>query len=167
MRLTALQKKLLRDIWHIRGQAFAVAAVIGAGVAMFVLLLSTLHSLDLTLNTYYDRYRFGHVFTSLKRAPLSVAERIAAIPGVARVETRVVVNVNLDVPGLDEPALGTLVSVPEKREEILCDVFLRKGRWIEPGNAEEVVVSETFARVFFRRSAICFRFATYCSMGTC
>ena len=69
MRIPALDRKLLRDLWLIKGQAIAIALVIGAGVGMYVLMLSTFDSLDLTRRTYYDRYRFGDVFASLKRAP--------------------------------------------------------------------------------------------------
>jgi hypothetical protein len=35
--------------------------------------------------------------------------------GIAKAETRVVADVILDVPGLDEPAKGRIVSVPEKQ----------------------------------------------------
>jgi len=146
VKITAIHRKLFRDLWRIRGQALAVAMVIGAGVAMFVLLHSAFDSLDLTLRTYYERYGFGDVFTMLKRAPLWVEDGIREIPGVARVETRVVVDVNLDVPGLGDPALGRLISVPEKRRAVLCDVFLRSGRYIEPGRPEEVLVNEPFAK---------------------
>jgi hypothetical protein len=41
--------------------------VIGAGVAMFIMYLSTFASLRLTQRTYYERYRFAHVFAGLTR----------------------------------------------------------------------------------------------------
>ncbi len=144
--MTALDRKLLRDLWLARGQAAAIALVIAAGIAIFVAMFSTFTSLDLTLATYYDRYRFGDVFAGLERAPLAVARRIADIPGVAQVETRVVVDVTLDVPGLAEPAVGRLISVPAERRPILCDLFIRKGRYPEAGRPDEVLASETFAR---------------------
>ena len=143
--MTALNRKLVRDLWGARGQALAIALVIGAGIAVFATMFSTFDSLDLTLSTYYERTRFGDVFASLKRAPLSLASEIAAIPGVAQVEPRVVVDVTLDVPGLSEPAIGRLISVPAVRRPILCDIVLRKGRYIEPGHPDEVLASETFA----------------------
>jgi putative ABC transport system permease protein len=82
-RISALDRKLVRDLWHVRGQVLAIAAVVGAGIALYVAMLSTFDSLDLTLRTYYDRYRFGDVFVSLERAPLSVADELAA-PGARR-----------------------------------------------------------------------------------
>ena len=54
------------------------------------------------------------MFVTLKRAPLHVADDLAAIPGVARVTSRVVVDVALDIPGLIEPASGRLISIPAR-----------------------------------------------------
>ena len=144
--MSALNRKLVRDLWHVRGQVLAIATVVGAGIALYVAMLSTFDSLDLTLRTYYDRYRFGDVFVSLERAPLSVADELARIPGVARVDTRVVVDVMLDVPGLDEPAAGRLISFPAGGRPALCDVFLREGRLPEAERPDEVVASEGLAR---------------------
>lgn len=145
--MRALTKKLWRDLRHLRGQAVAIALVIAAGVAIYVVMESTLVSLDLTQRTYYERYRFADVFASAKRAPLSHAAEIAAIPGVAQIETRVVSDVLIDVPGLVEPAVGRLVGIPAPRRAMLCDVFLRQGRYIEAGRPDEVLLSETFAKL--------------------
>jgi putative ABC transport system permease protein len=140
-----LDRKLLRDIWNLKGQAFAISLVIGAGVTMFIMYLSTFASLRLTQQTYYDRYRFAHVFASLTRAPLNLRDRAAEIPGVARVDARVVVDVTVDVPELAEPASGRLIGIPIPPQPILNDVFLRRGRFPAPGRPDEVLVSEAFA----------------------
>jgi putative ABC transport system permease protein len=140
-----LDRKLLRDIWALKGQALAISLVIGAGVAMFVMYLSTFASLRETQATYYERYRFGHVFAGLVRAPLFVRDRAAEIPGVARADARVVVDVTLDVPGLIEPASGRLIGIDIPPRPMLNDVFLRSGRFPALGHPDEVLVSEAFA----------------------
>ena len=56
-----------------------------------------------------------------------------------------VVEVNLDIPGLDEPAVGRLISIPERSGPMLNDLFLRRGRYIEPGRPDEVLISEAFS----------------------
>ncbi len=132
--LSPLDRKLARDLWSAKGQVVAIALVVAAGIALFVSLFSTFDSLDLSLRTYYDRYRFADVFLSLTRAPLSLQAEIEAIPGVAQVETRVVMDVTIDVAGLAEPATGRLISIPAGRPPALCDVFLRAGRTIEAGH---------------------------------
>ena len=79
------------------------------------------------------------------RAAAACASASRTIPGVARVETRVVVDVTLDVPGLDEPASGRLIGIPVPTPPTLNDVFLRRGRFPAAGAPDEVLVSEAFA----------------------
>ncbi len=143
-RLHALDRKLIRDLWAMKGQALAIAAVIAAGVAMFVMYLSNFESLQRTLAGYYDSARFADVFASLKRAPSSLEPRIAALPGVESVATRVVADVTLDVPGMAEPAIGRLISVPDRGRPALNDVYLREGRWVDATRPDEVLASEMF-----------------------
>lgn len=142
--LAALDRKLLRDLWEMKGQALAIAAVIGAGVTMFVMYLSNFDSLQRTVDTYYERQRLGDVFASATRVPQRVAERIAAIPGVSAVDTRVVADVTIDVPDMPEPATGRLISIPATGRPVLNDIFLRSGRWPELGRPDEVLASEAF-----------------------
>ena len=144
LRLSALDRKLLRDVWEMRSQALAIALVMAAGVAMYVAYLSNFDSLRRTVDTYYERQRFADVFISLKRAPERVASDLAAIAGVDVVETRVVVGVTLDVAGLEEPAAGLLVSIPGDGRPQLNDLFLRRGRWPDPVRPDEVLASEAF-----------------------
>ena len=139
-----LDRKLLRDLWEMKGQALAIAAVVAAGVTMFVTYLSNFDSLRRTRDEYYETARFADVFASLKRAPASLATRIAAIPGVESVATRVVADVTLDVPGMIEPATGRLISLPLRGRPLHNDVFLRTGRWVDPTRPDEVLASEMF-----------------------
>jgi putative ABC transport system permease protein len=95
--------------------------------------------------TYYANYRFADVFAQLKRAPDSIAARVNEIPGVSQAEFRVVADVTLDVPGLNEPAQGRIISIPEQRRPMLNDLFLREGRYVEAGRRDEVIISGAFA----------------------
>lgn len=142
--IPALDRKLLRDLWEMRSQALAIGAVMAAGVVMFVTYLSNFDSLQRTVDAYYERQRFADVFAMLKRAPASLESDLRAIPGVSVVDTRVVADVTLDVPGLLEPATGRLISVPSRGRPQLNDVFLREGRWPEAGRPDEVLASEVF-----------------------
>lgn len=143
--MTALNRKLIRDVFHLRGQLVAAALVVMCGVASYVTMRSAYNSLLTTQQAYYNEYRFADLFARLKRAPEGLADRIRGIPGVSAINTRVVVGVTLDVPGLNEPATGLLVSLPERRRPVLNDIFLRKGRYFEPGRKDEILVSEAFA----------------------
>lgn len=143
--VSALNRMLLRDFWRLRGQVIAAALVIACGVASFVSMRSTYQSLAAAQAAYYHDFYFADVFAQLKRAPEALVEQIRAIPGVADVRTRVVMGVTLDVPGLDEPASGRLVSIPGRPQSMLNGLFVREGRYVEPGRADEVLVSEAFA----------------------
>lgn len=145
MTLSALDRKLLRDLRDQWGQAAAIALVLACGVAAFVMAVNTLGSLQRTRQAYYERYRFAHAFAHLKRAPDSLAGRVEAIPGVAQVQTRIVMPATLDVPGMVEPATARLISIPDRPAPMLNGLFLRTGRYIEAGSSGEVLVSEGFA----------------------
>lgn len=144
-RIRSLDRKLLRDLWAMKGQALAIASVIGAGVTMFVTYLSNFDSLQRTRQGYYERARFADVFAGAKRVPNSVVPRLAAIRGVQTVSTRVVADVTLDVPGMAQPAIGRLISLPEQGHPLLNDIYMRRGRWVDPNRPDEVLVSEMFA----------------------
>jgi putative ABC transport system permease protein len=140
-----LLRKLRRDLWHYRGQGTAVALVVTCGIASFVITRSAYRSILLSRDDYYARFRFADVFVSAKRVPNAVFKRVTAIPGVAAAEARVVAEVTLDVPGLAEPATGRIVSVPDYSPPLLNRLVIRKGRPLEPGKRDEVLVSEAFA----------------------
>ncbi len=143
--IAALDRKLLRDLLGMKGQAFAIGLVLASGIAMYVAYLSNFDSLRRTQDAYYDRFRFADVFASCKRGPLRLEERMREIPGVSSVQTRTVVDVTLDLPDTTEPLKGRLISVPAVGRPALDDLYLRRGRWIEPGRDDEVLLNEPFA----------------------
>jgi putative ABC transport system permease protein len=142
--ISALDRKLFRDMTQMKGQVFAIALVVAAGVATFVNSRTMLHSLEVTRATFYERYRFAEVFARVKRAPDSIIDRLKDVPGVAQLETRIVESVTLDVRGLDEPAVGQLISLPVTREPALNQVYIRRGRQLSVGRDDEVLASEAF-----------------------
>jgi putative ABC transport system permease protein len=144
--MKALDLKLIRDLLHLWGQVIAIALIVACGIAIFVAMQTAYDSLKLSQATYYKDYRFAEVFGQLKRAPESLREQIQAIPGVAQVQTRVVVNVTLDLPGRTEPLTGRLVSIPETQAPMLNDLYIRQGSYPDLAQADEVLVSEAFAK---------------------
>lgn len=143
--LSCLDRKLVRDLKRLQGQAIAVAMVIACGLAMMIMARSLIYSLDSTQREYYESNHFAEVFAQLKRAPQSIAARIHEIPGVATVQTGVAARVTLDLAGRDEPASGTVRSLPDVGTPELNRLFLRAGQWLGPRSRGEVLVSEAFA----------------------
>src|SRR5690606_31393003 len=104
-----------------------------------------LRSLEETRAAFYDRYRFASVFASLSRAPLHLDSPIAEISGVSGMELRIVKPVLLDIAGMEEPATGTVVSIPDHGEPAVNRLYLRAGRLPETGREGEIAVNEHFA----------------------
>jgi putative ABC transport system permease protein len=144
--MTALDRKLYRDLWRMKGQALAVTLVVLSGVLSFIMFISTMDSLNLTRQKYYREYSFCDVFVVLKRAPDSVKKQLMEIPGVDRVETRVSAEVKLDMPFFPEPVTGRIISLPERGMPLLNKLYLRKGRLPDPGKEDEAVICDTFAK---------------------
>lgn len=63
-----------------------------------------------------------------------------------RVETRVVAYVSVDIEGFADPVSTHLISLPDDSTGELNRIYLRKGRLLAPGRADEVLLSEEFAR---------------------
>lgn len=138
---TPLNRKLLRDLWAIKGQALAIALVIGCGVGMYVMSRGMIASLEETRRAYYERYRLADVIAPVKRAPDWLLQEITALPGVRLAETRIRVGAMLDVEGTVAPVTGRIQSLPRQ----INDLVLRKGRLPDSQREDEVLVLESFA----------------------
>jgi putative ABC transport system permease protein len=144
--LPHLDRKVLRDLKKMLGQAVAVALVMACGLAMLTMSRSLIYSLESTRAEYYEVNRFADVFAHLKRAPNSVADQARQLHGVAGVQAGLAVSVTLDLTGIDEPASGQVRSLPDYGEPELNRLFLRAGAWLQPGSRGEVLVGEAFAK---------------------
>lgn len=144
--MKALDRKLLRDLRRLKGQVASIAAVAACGIASVIAMRSTLDSIQRARDGYYATSRFPHVFASLTRAPEVLGRRLAALHGVAVVETRVTAAALLDVQGLAETAQGYVVSVPDEGMPLLNVLYVRSGRFLAPRAVDEVLINEHFAQ---------------------
>ena len=141
----ALNRKLLRDLARMKAQVAAIALVIAVGVGLFIAMTTMYRSVRRSQELFYTRWRFAHVWSRLVRAPLSRAREIEALPGVAAVDARLMTRASLDVPGLMEPASAVILSIPGQAAHPVNDVYVRRGRHVEPGRPGEALISEGFA----------------------
>jgi putative ABC transport system permease protein len=142
--MTSLNRKLLRDLRRMRGQVVAIAAVVAAGICVSVLGVCNEATLMASQKYVYERYRFADAFVSAKRVPQWIERTLAAIDGVATIETRVVGPALVDMPGVAEPVSLRLVSLPRGRAPALNDVAVLAGRALDP-DRPEILVSHPFA----------------------
>jgi len=143
--LGALDRKLLRDIWRLRSQAFAIALVIAAGIGMVVMSFGMIRSLEATRDAYYDRYRFADIFASATRFPERLVDDVQSLDGVSIAEGRLTSSATLDVPGIAEPITTRLHSLPRAGMPRVNALVLRSGRRPNPARPDEVLASEKFA----------------------
>ncbi len=140
-----LDRKLVRDLSHMKGQIIAIILVIAAGIGVFTMSMCAYTSLTKGQDQFYRDFRFADIFSNARRCPDSMIPRLKAISGVSTVETRLIFDVMLNVPGMIEPATARLISIPDSGESQLNQVYISQGRMLEPNRHGEVVVSEMFA----------------------
>ena len=138
--VSALEIKLVRDLSRMRGQVLTIALVVACGVATFLTFVGAYRSLTWTRDAFYEVTRFGDVFASCVRAPLSLERELVEIPGVAQLETRIGVEATLDLAGVDEPIRARIVST----SRALNTPSLRVGRAVE--GPDEALIAEAFAK---------------------
>ena len=119
---------------QLRGQALTIALVVACGIASYVTSVATYRSLEHSQRGLLRALPLrGRVRPLRARARVGCSPRLRALPGVAQVETRVVEDVLLDLPDLTEPAMGRLVSIPERRSPRSTGCTCASGRLPEPG----------------------------------
>ena len=128
-----------------RAQVLAIGGVIGSGVAVFVMMLGAMTSLEATRDAYYAESRFGQLFVRAERAPDHLIGALARIDGVVAVEGRVTGFATLSLADFPEPVTARLISVPERGTPLLNRLVVRQGRTLAPDARDEVLINEAFA----------------------
>jgi len=141
-----LDRKLLRDLWRLRSQVLTIALVVASGIGGYIGSLSAHRSLAGLRDEYYQTARFAHVFAPVHRAPRALGERLRDVPGILDMDLSVVAPTTITVPGSVEVMTGMMVSLPARPDTGMNRVVLERGQWVEPDDADGVLVSRSFAR---------------------
>lgn len=145
--MRVLTRKTLRDLRGSVGVLASVVVIIAVGTGSFIALRSSQYILEASQRAYYNRYAFADLWVEVKKAPLSALTSIRDIPGIARIESRVVLDVILDVPGVDQPLTGRLISMPtESFDETINGIHLVRGSGFSGNRDEEVILADSFAQ---------------------
>jgi len=123
----ALDRKLLRDLGRLWAQVLAVALVMACGVMTIVVFIGANRTLEETRAAFYERYLFASVFASANRAPERLRGALAAIEGVAAVETRIVKTLILEKPMTLEQ-VGQIIGVTKERVRQIQNKAMEKIR---------------------------------------
>ena len=147
--MSTLHTKLWRDLRRLRAQVVTIAVVVAIGVAGFVGMFAVHDSLKTSRDAFYADNRLADLFAGIKRAPVSLGERLRAIPGVAEVKLEVVFDAQVDLPEVVQPVTGRFIgldlSAAQAGRQGLNALSLKQGRWPERGAQLEALVSDRFA----------------------
>lgn len=141
-----LDRKLWRDLKTHRGLLVAITSIMAVGVACYVANSSSYRNLSLGQRDYYAECRMADFSIELKKVPLADLAAVGQIPGVVEIRPRIHSYATVDVPGVSEPLNGLVLSLPDRREPVINDVLLRRGGYFTDARANEVLVSDAFAR---------------------
>jgi putative ABC transport system permease protein len=145
--VSVLDHKAWHDLGRMRGQSAAIAALVACAMGAWVASAITERAMRRTRDVYYAEQGFADVFAMVRRAPEAVASRIAALPGVAEVETRVVSSGRLELPD-GHTARAAFVSIPDRSPGRLNRLSVRAGRALLPDERGAVVLTEGFASAY-------------------
>ncbi len=144
--MTMLGRKLLRDLMRSKWLLLAISSIISVGVLCYVSMQSAYHNLDRAKHRYYRQCRMADFWIELKKAPVSEILRLRQIEGITEVHPRIQFFALVDLPDQNKPINALVLSLPDRRDRVINDVVLQQGHYFTSRRANEVIVSETFAR---------------------
>lgn len=144
--MNVLDIKVMRDLWAMRTQVLSIALLIAAGIAVLVMSVSNYLALVGAMDAHYRDERFADLFASLKRAPISLVERVREIDGVGVVEPRVAQAVRVIREDSQLPISGRIISIPSSGQPLLNRLYLVEGRWTDPARPDEIIINAAYAQ---------------------
>jgi putative ABC transport system permease protein len=146
--VTALNRKLLRELRGHLAMLLAVSSIIAVGVACLVTLGSAYNNLSEAKRLYYAQCRMADFSIELKKAPLTEIARLAELPEVAEIRPRIHHYATVDLDGVEELLNGQVLSLPDRREPVIDDIVIRQGSYFTDRRDNEVIINEFFANYY-------------------
>ena len=144
--INVLWLKMARELWQRKGSLASLAAITAMGVCLFLTMASNLEDLDRARSNFYSSCRLADFSLTMKRAPGWALETLSTIDNVRSVRGRVNLPIRLELTGVNEPLQGTALSLPELRQPVIDDVFLRRGTYFTGRSSQEALLNDAFAR---------------------
>jgi putative ABC transport system permease protein len=145
VRLSGLQRKLLRDIRASRAQYGAVVLVIILGVSIFVASFAAYQNLYSSYENSYRRLRMADYWISVDRVSSSAADEMDRLDGVSA-QGRIIGEVIIDQEKETAPRVeGRVISLPTNDRPKVNDIHIEDGEYFSPGTRREVLLEKHFA----------------------
>lgn len=144
--MNPLTRKLLRDLWGMRGPAATIALVVALGITGLMGFLGLHRDLLSSRDRYYRSNAYADLELTLRRAPRAALEPLVDLPGVEAIEGRISERVSLEFPDQVRRIAGRMISLPEAGEASVNRLRMVAGRRPRSGGRDEVVLIDDFAR---------------------
>ncbi|MGE3405644.1 MAG: ABC transporter permease [Pirellulales bacterium] len=144
--LHALDRKLLRDLRGHRGLLFAIVSIMTIGVAAYVELSSIHRNLSNAKRVYYAQCRMADFSLELKKVPVSQLGVLSRFPEILEIRPRIRFFALVDLDRVPEVLNGQVLSLPDRRQDIINDIVLQRGSYFTNTRDNEVIVNEAFAK---------------------
>ncbi len=142
-----LFKKTLRDMKSAWAQSLALAVIVALGIAGLISMDGAYRDLSTSYNYAYDTLHFADVAFSVQAAPSDVVEKVAHLNGVEAVTGRLVVDTGYELPS-GEPIRARFIGLPPDSQPKVGSLYIREGRYLQPGDANAVVLESHFAQYY-------------------
>ncbi len=142
----ALFHKLMRTIWNTRGQFISLVLVVSLGIMTFICMSATYFNLENNMARFYRECNFADHYFQVASAPEQIIDQIAAVPGVAAVNGRLIKDVKV-IKGKQEQATVRIVGYPLTSGTIINRMYIYEGRMFEDDsqmNGMETILDPQF-----------------------
>ena len=141
----SLRKKLLRDLLRARASFGAAILVILLGVTLLGASYASYQNLLRSYQHSYDVLHFADFVTGLRNAGDDLPDLAADLPGVARVEPRLVGELPAMTPDGDSGGVSArIISVPAPDQPSVNGVLVYDGEYLS-GAPREILLESSFA----------------------
>ena len=127
-----LWRKMVRDILENKAAYLACLVVITIGLMVYTSLNLTTDNLWQAKESFYAEYGFPDGFATVRGITEAEIRRLAALPGIARMEGRMVQDVQVIFPGQEDNTFLRLVTVEIGQEKPIVTVKLLDGLPLDP-----------------------------------
>ena len=141
----SLGKKLVRDLLRAKASFGAAILVVLLGVTLFGASYASYKNLLRSYLYSYDVLHFADFVSTIAGADDGLPDRVAGLPGAARVETRLVGDLSAVSPdGEISGVVARVISVPAPEHPAVNDVTVYAGEYLD-GTPGEVLLESSFA----------------------
>lgn len=136
-----LFQKAKRAIWSNKKAYLACVFLIATGIIMFTAMSIAVDGLESSMLGFYDSYRLADVFAKVEGMPLSYAERLLELEGVAAVQARYVQEMRVEVAGSEDLITLRIIAIDPMEEGRLNDILVTGEA---PSADRDIIVNPTF-----------------------